>query len=62
LCSAPTNLCGLPALAVPCGLGEGGLPVGLQIIGRPHDDELVLRLGAAFERLAPPLPPPRFSA
>jgi aspartyl-tRNA(Asn)/glutamyl-tRNA(Gln) amidotransferase subunit A len=62
LCSAPTNLCGLPSLTVPCGLGEGGLPVGLQITGRPHGDEFLLRLGAAVERLIPPLPPPRFIA
>jgi aspartyl-tRNA(Asn)/glutamyl-tRNA(Gln) amidotransferase subunit A len=62
LCSAPGNLCGLPSLSVPCGHGDGGLPVGLQITGRPHDDEFVLRLGAAVERLVPPMPPPRFIA
>ena len=62
LCSAPANLCSLPALSVPCGLGEGGLPVGLRITDRPHDDELVLRLGTAVEHLMPPVPPPRFSA
>jgi aspartyl-tRNA(Asn)/glutamyl-tRNA(Gln) amidotransferase subunit A len=62
LCSAPTNLCGLPSLSVPCGHGEGGLPVGLQITGRPYGDEFVLRLGAAVERLMPPVPPPRFIA
>ncbi len=62
LCSAAGNLCGLPSLSVPCGLGEGELPVGLQITGRPHDDELVLRLGAAVELLLPPLPPSQFSA
>jgi aspartyl-tRNA(Asn)/glutamyl-tRNA(Gln) amidotransferase subunit A len=62
LCSAPTNLCGLPSLSVPCGHGDGGLPVGLQITARPYDDEFVLRLGAAVERLMPPVPPPRFIA
>ena len=62
LCSGPTNLCGLPSLSMPCGQGEGGLPVGLQITGRPHGDEFVLRLGAAVERLLPPLVPPRFIA
>lgn len=61
LCSAPTNLCGLPSLSVPCGQGEGGLPVGLQITVRPHEDEFVLRLGAALERLIPPNRPPRFA-
>jgi aspartyl-tRNA(Asn)/glutamyl-tRNA(Gln) amidotransferase subunit A len=62
LCSGPANLCGLPALSVFCGLGEGGLPVGLQITGRPNSDEFVLGLGAAVERLIPPAPPPRFIA
>jgi aspartyl-tRNA(Asn)/glutamyl-tRNA(Gln) amidotransferase subunit A len=62
LSSAPANLCGLPALSVFCGQGEGGLPVGLQITGRPNSDELVLRIGAAIERLLPPVPPPRFIA
>jgi aspartyl-tRNA(Asn)/glutamyl-tRNA(Gln) amidotransferase subunit A len=60
LCSAPGNLCGLPSLSVPCGHGEGGLPVGLQITGRPYADEFVLRLGVEVERLMPPVPPPRF--
>ena len=62
LCSGPTNLCGLPSLSIPCGQGEGGLPVGLQITGRPHSDEFVLCLGAAVERLLPPFVPPRFIA
>jgi Asp-tRNA(Asn)/Glu-tRNA(Gln) amidotransferase A subunit family amidase len=47
---------------VPCGQGEGGLPVGLQITGRPNSDEFVLGLGTAVERLMPPVPPPRFIA
>jgi len=42
---------------VPCGHTEGGLPVGLQIIGRRHDDLGVLRLARAWERLRPPLWP-----
>jgi aspartyl-tRNA(Asn)/glutamyl-tRNA(Gln) amidotransferase subunit A len=45
---APVNVAGLAALSVPCGLGAGGLPVGLQLIGR--DEETVVRLGSAFER------------
>lgn len=46
----PFNLTGQPALAVCTGFGEGGLPVGAQIIGRPFEDALVLRAGHAFER------------
>lgn len=57
LCSAPTNLCGLPSLVLPCGRGEEGLPVSLQLIGPPDSDERLLRIGAALEpafRLGPP--------
>ncbi|WP_067176924.1 amidase [Microtetraspora niveoalba] len=39
-----------PAMSVPCGFTSGGLPVGLQIVGRPWADLDVLRLGLAFER------------
>jgi aspartyl-tRNA(Asn)/glutamyl-tRNA(Gln) amidotransferase subunit A len=46
----PFNILGLPALSVPCGVTRAGLPVGLQIVGRPFDDARVLELGAAFER------------
>jgi aspartyl-tRNA(Asn)/glutamyl-tRNA(Gln) amidotransferase subunit A len=46
----PFNLTGQPALALCTGFGEGGLPVGAQIIGRPFEDALVLRAGHAFER------------
>ncbi|QIN78562.1 amidase [Rubrobacter marinus] len=40
---------GLPAISVPCGFTPEGLPVGLQIVGRPRDDLGVLRLAHAFE-------------
>jgi amidase len=41
---------GHPALAVPCGFTPEGLPIGLQIVGRHHDDFGVLQLGHAFEQ------------
>ena len=41
---------GLPAISVPCGFTPGGLPIGVQIVGRPHDDFGVLQLAYAFER------------
>lgn len=47
--SAPGNLTGLPAMSVPCGFDRQGLPIGLQIIGRPLDEPVVLRIGSAFE-------------
>ncbi|HET9491650.1 MAG TPA: amidase [Methylomirabilota bacterium] len=47
----PFNGLGLPALSVPCGLSPQGLPLGLQIVGRPFDEATVLRVGRAWERL-----------
>jgi aspartyl-tRNA(Asn)/glutamyl-tRNA(Gln) amidotransferase subunit A len=47
----PANMAGVPGLALPCGFSEG-LPVSLQILGRPFDEATVLRVGHAFERAA----------
>lgn len=47
------NLIGIPALSVPCGFSAAGLPVGLQIAGRPFDEETVLGIGCAYEVAAP---------
>lgn len=44
------SLTGLPSLAVPCGFDPDGLPVGMQIIGRPFDEAGLFRIGAAFQR------------
>ena len=46
----PHNLTGAPALTLPCGFAASGLPVGLQIVGRPFDDATVLRVGHAYEQ------------
>ena len=46
----PINALGLPALSVPCGFSTAGLPIGLQLIGRPFDEALLLRLGHAYEQ------------
>ncbi len=58
---APTfvlSLTGLPVVSVPCGLDPNGLPVGLQIVGRPQGEEAVLALASAVEQLRPIGPPP----
>ncbi len=47
---APFNMSGLPALAVPCGFSAAGLPLSLQIAGRPFDEATVLRTGHAYEQ------------
>ena len=43
------SLTGLPALNVPCGFDDDGLPVGMQVIGRPFDEAMLFRVGAAFQ-------------
>ena len=50
---APASLAGCPALSVNCGFTEAGLPMGLQIIGRPFDDGTVLRAGHIYEQATP---------
>jgi aspartyl-tRNA(Asn)/glutamyl-tRNA(Gln) amidotransferase subunit A len=45
------NLCGLPALAVPCGFNEIGLPVGLQFIARAGNDLAVIQVARAYQQL-----------
>ena len=47
--TSPSNLTGLPALALPVGQDPAGLPLGMQIIGRPFDEATVLRVGQAYE-------------
>jgi aspartyl-tRNA(Asn)/glutamyl-tRNA(Gln) amidotransferase subunit A len=47
------NLAGNPAISVPCGFSRAGLPIGLQLIGRPFDEELLLRGAHAYEQASP---------
>ena len=49
-CTGVFSHAGCPALSIPCGFTEGGLPVGLQIAGRPFDDALVLRVGHIYQQ------------
>jgi aspartyl-tRNA(Asn)/glutamyl-tRNA(Gln) amidotransferase subunit A len=49
----PFNLTGHPAISLPCGFADDGLPVGMQIIGPWRRDDLVLRAAAAFESARP---------
>ena len=44
------NLCGLPAISVPCGFTDKKLPVGLQFVGRAGDDAAVLQAGRTFQQ------------
>jgi aspartyl-tRNA(Asn)/glutamyl-tRNA(Gln) amidotransferase subunit A len=60
----PWSLAGLPACSVPCGIDGQGLPVGLQLLGAPWHDDVVLRAAAAYQdatdwhRLRPEAAPP----
>jgi aspartyl-tRNA(Asn)/glutamyl-tRNA(Gln) amidotransferase subunit A len=47
----PFNFSGHPACSVPCGFTDAGLPVGMQLVGRPFDEVTVLRAADAFQRL-----------
>ncbi|MFO1120637.1 MAG: Asp-tRNA(Asn)/Glu-tRNA(Gln) amidotransferase subunit GatA [Rhodospirillales bacterium] len=50
--TVPTSLAGLPGISVPAGLSRRGLPLGLQLIGRPFDEETVFSAAAALEKAA----------
>jgi Asp-tRNA(Asn)/Glu-tRNA(Gln) amidotransferase A subunit family amidase len=54
------NLTGFPGASVPVGLSNEGLPIGVQVIGRPYEDELVLAVAEAIEQACGPwqAPPP----
>jgi aspartyl-tRNA(Asn)/glutamyl-tRNA(Gln) amidotransferase subunit A len=47
------NLLRVPALSVPCGETSDGLPVGLQLVGRPFDEAMLVRIGRAYEHARP---------
>ena len=52
LFTVPANLAGVPAVSVPAGLDPNGLPLGLQVIGKPFDEETVFAVSATIEQAA----------
>jgi Asp-tRNA(Asn)/Glu-tRNA(Gln) amidotransferase A subunit family amidase len=46
----PLTMTGLPAITLPCGFSQGGLPIGLQIIGRPFDEAGIIRIARNYEK------------
>ena len=53
-CTVPFDLTGSPALSVPFGLSSGGLPIGVQLVGRHFEEATILRAGVALEELHRP--------
>ena len=47
----PFNLAGLPAMSLPCGFTTAGLPIGLQIAGKPFEESMILRIAHAYQQL-----------
>ncbi len=53
ICTVSVNVAGLPAITIPCGLGEGGLPIGAQFIGNTLREEDIFQAAFAAEQLVP---------
>jgi aspartyl-tRNA(Asn)/glutamyl-tRNA(Gln) amidotransferase subunit A len=54
VCTIPSNLAGHPAISVPYGVGDDGLPVGVQVLAPALGETLMFQVAAALERCAPP--------
>ena len=52
-CTSPSNATGLPAMSVPCGFTHAGLPIGLQLIGRPFEEALLFQAAHGYEAVSP---------
>lgn len=50
--TVPANMAGIPGISIPAGLSANGLPLGLQLLGRPFDEETLFRVGAVLEEAA----------
>ena len=56
--ATPFNLLGLPAVVVPFGMSADGLPIGVQLVGRPYEEEFILDLAVRLENERGPFPSP----
>jgi aspartyl-tRNA(Asn)/glutamyl-tRNA(Gln) amidotransferase subunit A len=57
VCTIPSNLAGHPAMSVPFGTGDDGLPIGVQVLAPPLSETVMFRAATAIEAAAPPTPP-----
>lgn len=53
ICTVPVNIAGLPAVSVPCGFNQNGMPIGMQLIGNKFDEATILNAANAYEKAAP---------
>jgi amidase len=56
--ATPFNLLGLPAVVIPYGISAEGMPIGVQLVGRPYEEELILELAVRLEIARGPFAPP----
>src|SRR5262245_36252343 len=59
--ATPINLLGLPAMVIPYGQSEDGMPLGIQLVGRPYEDELILQVATQLEQARGCFPSPRLA-
>jgi aspartyl-tRNA(Asn)/glutamyl-tRNA(Gln) amidotransferase subunit A len=52
-CTSPSNATGLPAMSIPCGFTATGLPIGLQLIGRPFEEARLFQVAHGYEAVSP---------
>ncbi len=50
ICTVSVNIAGLPGLSIPCGVDKNGMPIGMQLIGKPFDEETILNAGYTYEQ------------
>jgi len=53
--ATPFNLLGLPAVVIPFGMSSDGLPIGVQLVGRPYEEEVILDLAERLENVRGPV-------
>ena len=52
-CTSPSNATGHPAISIPCGFTQAGLPIGMQLIGRPFDEPTLFQVADGYEAVSP---------
>ena len=52
-CTSPSNATGLPAMSIPCGFTQAGLPIGMQLIGRAFDEPTLFQVAHGYEAVSP---------